>query len=29
MKIMDYSAPNAVVIPVNMVQTDEKINMYM
>jgi RND family efflux transporter MFP subunit len=28
MKIMDYSAPNAVVIPVNMIQTDEK-NKYV
>jgi RND family efflux transporter MFP subunit len=24
MKILDYSAPNAVIIPVNVVQTDEK-----
>jgi RND family efflux transporter MFP subunit len=28
MKIMDYSAPNAIVIPVNMVQSDEK-NKYV
>ena len=28
LKIMDYSTPNAIVIPVNMVQTDEK-NKYV